>query len=207
MRKIKRIKIKDQDEADMGISTMIIFIAVVLVGAVAAGLLIDVANLVQQQAQTTGIRAIEGVASGYKVLDRIGDRANETGVLQSTIQRIYIKITINAGSPGMDMNATLVSVTDAEHEVTLNFTATGGPTATRFNATELRDPLNRWADSGLYIVSEGSVVTICVDANATGLSLSPSTPVTVRIIPRYGPTSLEQFTVPESFTYRYVDFY
>jgi len=66
-----------EKEGDMGIGTMIIFIAMVLVAAVAASLLISTAGSLNQQAQETGRLAQQDVSSGFVVTQVVGivDRA------------------------------------------------------------------------------------------------------------------------------------
>ena len=63
---------KKDKRAEMGVGTMIIFIAMVLVAAVAASVLISTANKVSEQAQNTGDQAINNVASGFVVQDVTG---------------------------------------------------------------------------------------------------------------------------------------
>ena len=68
----KFVKMKNDKRAEMGVGTMIIFIAMVLVAAVAASVLISTANTVREQAQSTGDQAINNVASGFIVQDVVG---------------------------------------------------------------------------------------------------------------------------------------
>ena len=85
MKTNRRPVLNEDDEADMGVGTMIVFIAMVLVAGVAAGVLINVANDLQQQAQDTANQALANVATGFVIQEVIGDRVNSAGI--TTIAR------------------------------------------------------------------------------------------------------------------------
>ena len=58
---------KKDRRGDIGVGTMTIFIAMVLVAAVAASVLISTANSVKEQATQTGTDAIAELSSGFDV--------------------------------------------------------------------------------------------------------------------------------------------
>ncbi|MBE0518567.1 MAG: hypothetical protein IH630_05005 [Thermoplasmata archaeon] len=73
---LKKVKtsIKKDEEGDVGIGTLIIFIAMVLVAAIAASLILYAAALLQQQGQRTVDDAVSEVSGGLTVVNVAGDR-------------------------------------------------------------------------------------------------------------------------------------
>ena len=73
MKKIsKPRRVRMGEEAEMGVGTLLIFIAMILVAAVAAGVLVQTAYVLQQQAETTGDQALMEVATGFRILAAYG---------------------------------------------------------------------------------------------------------------------------------------
>ncbi len=133
---MKRIKRKEDEEGAMGVGTLIIFIAMVLVAAVAASVLIDTANQLQQQAQRTGDEAIREVSSSFQVQDAYGVNYSEAETLPSyltdgfpsdssgditngEIEEINMKIGLAAGANPQDLNQTILQVQTDDWEVNL----------------------------------------------------------------------------------------
>ncbi|MXR22524.1 hypothetical protein GRX66_18785 [Halobacterium sp. PCN9] len=69
--------INDEEErGQVGIGTLIVFIAMVLVAAIAAGVLINTAGVLQTQAEDTGQDSTDQVANNINVIGAVGDVAN-----------------------------------------------------------------------------------------------------------------------------------
>ncbi|MFA4957003.1 MAG: flagellin [Candidatus Methanoperedens sp.] len=83
---------------DVGIGTLIIFIAMVLVAAVAAAVLIQTSGILQQKAQQTGKEATAEVSSNLKIISVVG--SNGTG----GIITLTILAEISAGGNNLDTN-------------------------------------------------------------------------------------------------------
>ncbi|RLG36440.1 MAG: flagellin [Thermoproteota archaeon] len=205
---------KENDEAEMGIGTMIIFIAMVIVAAVAATLLISTASWVQQQAQETGRIAIQDVATGFKIIHIQGDRhadGSSSGSNQSTIQIVEIKVALEAGSPSLNLSNVIIEVTDGDTEVTLSYNSSASSPSDlqytannkEYMAAELRDPDGQFTNSN-PIVTQGAVLWLKFDAADAGLNLDPQTKVTIHIIPKHGVPTYEWFETPAVYTSRYV---
>jgi flagellin FlaB len=186
------------EKGEMGIGTMIVFIAMVLVAAVAAGVLLSTAGLVQQQAQDTGTSAIEDVASGFRVVAIQGDRDAD---LKNTIQNLTLKLCLEAGSPAIDMDEVIIEITDGSTDVSLEYGAAADDD--EYAVTVLRDPAGAWSPG--RVVSQGTLIKVQINADAAGLNLDTQTECSLKIIPKHGAATYEAFTTPSTYIDRYVE--
>ena len=99
--------------AQVGIGTLIIFIAMVLVAAVAAAVLIQTSGVLQQKAQSTGKEATQEVSSNLMVKNIEGVRAkNDSTNMADNVSLLKLKVGLNVGSSPVDVNQVVVSITD-----------------------------------------------------------------------------------------------
>ena len=88
-----------EGRAQVGIGTLIVFIAMVLVAAIAAGVLLNTAGMLQTQAEQTGIESTQQVANNLNVI-------TETGIVghsEETIDEVRIGVQPAAGSGVLDL--------------------------------------------------------------------------------------------------------
>ena len=184
---------KKDKRAEMGVGTMIIFIAMVLVAAVAASVLISTANKVREQAQNTGDQAINNVASGFVVQDVTG--TVNPGYTQIT--SLSIQMRLQAGSPNMNMDLVSIQFVSGATNSMLAFATTANTTnygAATTGATAT------WI-AGNHVVLQGDMITVTI----TGLTLGYSAAATVKIVPAYGSSTLISFVTPSYYSTNYVN--
>jgi flagellin FlaB len=104
---------KTNTRAQVGIGTLIIFIAMVLVAAVAAAVLIQTSGILQQKAQSTGKQSTQEVSSNLMIKNIEGVRAkNASSDTSATIDMLKLSVGLNVGSSPVDVNQVVISITD-----------------------------------------------------------------------------------------------
>ena len=196
----------------MGIGTLIIFIAMVLVAAVAAAVLINTSGFLQQKAMATGKESTEQVASGLMCIGVTGHYDKTLG----GIDKLAIYITPNAGSAAIDLNQTKILITDGEKKAVLRYNSnayadltTGGEVTNtslaawnlsggEFGIIVLQDA-DGSCKSTTPVINKGDIVALTINASAVGLNLVPRTTVTGSVIPEFGAPAVIEFTTPAAY--------
>ncbi len=106
------IYLREDTRAQVGIGTLIIFIAMVLVAAVAAAVLIQTSGILQQQAQATGRESTQEVSSNLMVRGIEGVRATNSGNLSGNLSLLKLNVGLNVASHPVDLNQVVISITD-----------------------------------------------------------------------------------------------
>jgi flagellin FlaB len=188
---------KKDKRAEMGVGTMIIFIAMVLVAAVAASVLISTANKVREQAQNTGDQAINNVASGFVVQDVTG-KVN-TGM--TAITNITIQVRLQAGSPPVNMDkVTIQFISGSVNRMLVMNSTTSSTTAFKAEQTLAGASGNTWTSAN-YVVQQGDLITVSI----SDITLSYTTAATIKIVPAYGSPTNINFVTPSYYSTDYVN--
>jgi len=191
-------RMKKEEEGAMGVGALIVFIAMVLVAAVAASVLIDTANQLQQQAQRTGDEAIQEVSSSFKVQDVYG----ETDGDNESVEEIHLKIGLSAGANPQDLNQTIIQVQSADGEV--NLQAAEDASDENYGYEGIISQEGNDDDS---FVEPGDLYKISIDlSQITEIDvLGTQARLDINIIPKHGTPTYEQITTPSTITTNIVD--
>jgi len=116
----------DNDRGQVGIGTLIVFIAMVLVAAIAAGVLINTAGLLQSQAEATGEESSEQVTDRVvvsSVTGVAGDNGDEVNdqLAEGEIDRLKLSVARSPGAGDIDLTNAIIEVFSNGESGTLTF--------------------------------------------------------------------------------------
>lgn len=97
--------LRKDKKAEMAIGTLIIFIAMVLVAAIAAGVIIQTATSLQNKALLTGERAKSQVGTGIQTILVYGEDGND-----KDLESFFIKMKLSPGSDALKFEDLLLEV-------------------------------------------------------------------------------------------------
>ena len=136
----------DADRGQVGIGTLIVFIAMVLVAAIAAGVLVNTAGFLQATAEDAGQESVDKVTNRLDVVSQHGV-VTDAGD-SKTIDSLNLTVRLAAGSGAVSLEDTTikyVSDTTARNLVYKNETSNGGNdigTVSEYNTSVEDEGLN-----------------------------------------------------------------
>ena len=208
----------DNDRGQVGIGTLIVFIAMVLVAAIAAGVLINTAGLLQSQAEATGEESAEQVSDRVQVSTVTGVvGSSDDQLVDGQVDRIQLSVFRGAGADDINLEDATVDVFANGESDILTFdessTDTDDPEYTLEAGHEVEDD-DQLVDDGFAIVSiQGAENGVLADSsdraelifdltqlgeNAEDATLEPGQSVTISITTAAGGTSFVEKRAPSS---------
>jgi archaellin len=185
----------------VGIGTLIVFIAMVLVAAIAAGVLINTAGFLQTESEETGKQSSEQVTDRVAVIAETGlvgngqdtDAGREVETLEIAVKRA-------PGAGDIDLADATVHYVGPAGALDLSH-STGGATSLSAGATTFAtDPISA---SGTTLTNDEDVMKITIkgddDSSAVDV-LEPGETAKLSITTANGGTTHVGITVPESLS-------
>jgi flagellin FlaB len=192
--KANRISRDRQDAAEVGIGTLIVFIATILVAAVASAVLIDTSNSLQQKAQSTGQQATQQVATNLDVVQVVG-QILATGT-SGKINALNVTVGLAPGAKQLDLSQLVIRLSDGSSEKRLVYAQTDA--ANKYTATSIRDADSSFS-AGSPVMTAGDLVLLNVNLTGNSLDLNTRTSVAMDLIPEIGAPVSADFVTPATF--------
>jgi len=200
-----------QERGQVGIGTLIVFIALVLVAAIAAGVLINTAGFLQSQAEATGEESTDQVSNGLNVVSSTATVGTD-GSGNEQISNVTIKVALAAGSDPINVTESNIQWIGDDNAVTSDIqyvdTYGGTPDAAGNNFfvdNATSDPeLTQQGDTATIVIQKGGSpytggeadVTIDNDLLASDLPMTSSEGATVTITTRSGSQTVTVLDAP-----------
>jgi flagellin-like protein len=172
-----------RERGQVGIGTLIVFIAMVLVAAIAAGVLINTAGFLQSQSEETGQQSSQQVTDRIQVI-------SETGIVTSSkIADIELNIKKAPGAGDIDVS-----------DATIQYIGPSG--ASDIVSGDTAWSLSAVSGSTSVLTSDSDVFTLTLDLDKSPISneLSTGDSVDMEITTASGGTTTVTITVPESLS-------
>lgn len=192
--KTKRRNRSVGNKAQVGIGTMIVFIATVLVAAIAAGVLIDTSGKLQERSSRTGNEVTKQVASNLHVVTVQGKRDTTA---ETTLSGLNITLSLAPGADTVDMQQLRIQINNGTALKTIAH-STGASGDGTFNTTSFRDADSSFTAS-TPVMTAGDLVSVNVNLTANGVNLPARKAMSIVLIPEIGSPIRADFTAPESF--------
>jgi flagellin FlaB len=198
-----------QKKAEMGIGTLIIFIAMILVAAIAAGVLIQTATSLQNKALLTGERSKTQVSTSIRPM-LVYAEDGETG---HDVDQFFLKVKLAPGSDPIRLQDMLMEVSLNNMSNDLNYLLGYG--CTIGNVTGALNEGNSTGvnqSNGTYFFAEylisganqapgylqrGDVIKICFE---TTRQVVEDETITITLIPKVGSQTIIETAMPDIIT-------
>lgn len=207
-------------EGSIGIGSLIIFIAMMLVAAMAATVFIQTVDLMQKQVLDTGKETIANIADGIEVVSISGN------VNGKNITQMAIFINLIAASNEIDLFNTYISLSNTKRNVLLYYNSSyfnnsitnslfstmdmTGLDSSSYGIIKIRDTDNSCISTS-PIINNQDIIALMINTSACFGDGSPSSGIETRtevdgeIYPESGIHGLIHFRTPTSYTNDIID--
>jgi flagellin-like protein len=189
-------KITDEEErGQVGIGTLIVFIAMVLVAAIAAGVLINTAGFLQSSAEQSGQESQEQVTNRLAVQSTTGIVSGET------VTQIEVNVKQAPGADDINLEEMSIRYLAADGAADLTYDSAASAGDSNFGLSIIKDdPNNEYT-----LDDTGDIMKITIDlaadpGTAAMDALEPGETAELEITTESGGSTTELISVPDSLS-------
>jgi flagellin-like protein len=186
-----------EERGQVGIGTLIVFIALVLVAAVAAGVLINTAGELQSRASDTGDDAQAQVSNQIDVVSATGEDVGTDG----DVDTVTLVVKKSPGSDPINLSAATIQYTSQDTSKTLTYAGDSGSAGTSEFATS---DIKGTGSSATLLDDTSERVKITIDVASVNSALSAGASAELKIVDQSGATTTYGVNVPEVVSDQYV---
>ena len=175
----------------MGIGTLIVFIAMVLVAAIAAGVLINTAGLLQSQAEATGQETSEQVSDRVQVVTVTGDAVVVND--EERIDDVNLTVLRSPGSGDINLeNVIIEAFANGESATLINGSEPGDFEVDKLNGDTESNTLSDSSDRAILSFSLSEISENATLATGDTLQLQVTTSAgATTFVEKRAPSSIE----------------
>jgi flagellin-like protein len=179
--------INEEDErGQVGIGTLIVFIAMVLVAAIAAGVLINTAGFLQSKGEATGEEASAQVSNRINVVSAFGNVTDD-----ETVDLVNLTVRQASGADNINLSKSTIQWIGPDKALTLTHNDTAA-NDTEFGTESIK------GENDNVLVQQSDRIKIVQNASAITGSLSAGDEVQLTLTTQYGSKTTYWVNVPES---------
>lgn len=180
-------------KGDVGIGTLILFIAFILVASVAAGVVISTTNLLQSKALTTGTESTKEVATSFETISAYAMDGSD----DRYIEQVYWTVKPSSGNDDVDFDDLLLTMNtnnqsqEYSYDSSVNCSDSTNVSSytNKFGITMIIEATNSL--SGYFV--KGDIVQFCFKAPR---AIAEGEKVKLNLIPKKGSTLTENINMP-----------
>jgi flagellin-like protein len=185
-------------KAEMGMGTLILFIAMILVAAVAASVLISTTGTLQNKALATGKATSVEVGTSLNIIKIYGEDGSN-----QDLEEFVTVVKLNSGSEPIRFEDLLLTLSLSN--VSSDYTYDNATTCSATTTTDFAvDYLITGPNNMTGYLTTGDVVKLCFESNR---SVTESENIKLSFVPKVGSTRVIDVSLPDLIISKQVDIF